>query len=313
LLPSGKVLAAGGFIYQFPTNGNLASAELFDPATGTWTMTGALPGTRSEHTATLLPNGKVLITGGTDGTNSLSSTLLYDPASGDWAASTSLSAARAEHGAILLANGQVLVSGGNDVRNSFTSSAELYDLGLDFGGASQPRIASISWPHPGGGVSVSGSGFRGISEAASGNSQDSPADYPVLELISLQNGQTFFMPTTDWSQNSIATPPVDGLPAGFLLATVFVNGIPSAGQIVKSPTIPISAISPGRMLRPAVGPDGVTVSFTGTAGVSYDLQRAPALTGPWSTIATVPVGDSGIGNSSDPDPTAGKAFYRTLH
>src|SRR5439155_1004256 len=160
--------------------------EIFDPATGTWTLTQPLPGPRSEHTATLLPNGKVLIAGGTDGTNSLSSALLYDPASGAWATTASLLAARAGHGMTLLANGQVLVMGGNDINNFVTSKAELYDLGLGFRASWQPRITSVSWPHPGSGVTVSGSGFRGIAEASSGNSQDSPADYPVLELISLQ-------------------------------------------------------------------------------------------------------------------------------
>src|SRR5450432_2269941 len=61
LLPNGKVLVAGGF----DSSGNyLASAELYDPASGTWTPTGSLAGARDFHTATLLPNGKVLVAGG---------------------------------------------------------------------------------------------------------------------------------------------------------------------------------------------------------------------------------------------------------
>src|SRR5262245_60349308 len=56
LLPNGKVLVAGGF--------NLGtSAELYDPATDTWTVTGSLRAARAYHQATLLPNGKVLIAG----------------------------------------------------------------------------------------------------------------------------------------------------------------------------------------------------------------------------------------------------------
>src|SRR2546422_45945 len=59
LLPSGKVLVAGGF-----NGGYLASAELYDPVAGTWSATGSLATGRYIHTATLLTNGKVLVAGG---------------------------------------------------------------------------------------------------------------------------------------------------------------------------------------------------------------------------------------------------------
>ena len=61
LLPNGKVLVAGG---GSSNASPLASAELYDPATGHWTTTGSLATARSGHTATLLPNGKVLVAGG---------------------------------------------------------------------------------------------------------------------------------------------------------------------------------------------------------------------------------------------------------
>src|SRR5438552_3644353 len=61
LLPLGKVLVAGGT----STGVTFASAELYDPANGTWTGTGGLGAARQSHTATLLPNGKVLVAGGT--------------------------------------------------------------------------------------------------------------------------------------------------------------------------------------------------------------------------------------------------------
>ena len=60
LLPNGKVLVAGGL----NAAAFLASAELYDPASGTWTATGSLTTARDVHTATLLPNGKVLVAGG---------------------------------------------------------------------------------------------------------------------------------------------------------------------------------------------------------------------------------------------------------
>src|SRR5947209_8060448 len=73
LLSSGKVLVSGGF------NGSyLSGAELYDPATGSWSSTGSLTTARREHTATLLPSGKVLVSGGLGSSGSLSSAELYD-------------------------------------------------------------------------------------------------------------------------------------------------------------------------------------------------------------------------------------------
>src|SRR5262245_43173140 len=80
LLPNGTVLVAAGVDYSLPFgNQQLASAELYDPATGIWTNTGALAQSRADHTATLLPNGKVLIAGGDQGVlTTIASCELYD-------------------------------------------------------------------------------------------------------------------------------------------------------------------------------------------------------------------------------------------
>ena len=122
LLPNGKVLVAGGL----HDGSTLASAELYDPASGTWTATGSLATARDHHTATLLPNGKVLVAGGFDGSVALASAELYDPASGTWTATGSLATARYGHTATLLPNGKVLVAGGLTDSGSL-ASAELYD------------------------------------------------------------------------------------------------------------------------------------------------------------------------------------------
>jgi hypothetical protein len=107
LLPSGKVLAAGGT----GSGGYLTSAELYNPGTGTWSSTGTMITGRRDHTANLLPNGKTLICGGYNGAE-LADCELYDPVSGTWSATGSLGTTRTEHTATLLNNGKVLVTGG---------------------------------------------------------------------------------------------------------------------------------------------------------------------------------------------------------
>jgi hypothetical protein len=125
LLPNSTVLVAAGYDSD---SGELASAELYAPATGTWTATGSLNPARFSHTATLLPNGEVLVAGGERGFSSLASAELYDPTSGTWTATGHLNAARYGHTATLLSNGEVLVAGG--FKFGVLASAELYDTGI---------------------------------------------------------------------------------------------------------------------------------------------------------------------------------------
>ena len=128
LLSNGKVLVAGGT--DSSGAARTASAELYDPASGTWTATGPLAQARFGHTATLLSDGKVLVAGGCcnpDGSGMLASAELYDPASGTWAATRPMARARSGHTATLLSNGKVLVAGGTGADFRSTASAELYD------------------------------------------------------------------------------------------------------------------------------------------------------------------------------------------
>lgn len=136
-LQDGRVLLAGGV----PTIGGpftTDTAELYDPSTGTWTLTGKLNTSRAGHIATLLPNGKVLIAGGkfvefpTFVTQFLASAELYDPATGTWTLTGAMGTPRGgfspqRPSAAALTGGKVLVVGGRLSQNNSALNAEVYD------------------------------------------------------------------------------------------------------------------------------------------------------------------------------------------
>jgi WD40 repeat protein len=90
------------------------TAELYNPATGTWYAAGSLAGPRTHHTATLLDSGQVLVAGGraTSSTSILATAEIYDPLSGHWTATPAMTTMRENFTATPLPNGQVLAAGG---------------------------------------------------------------------------------------------------------------------------------------------------------------------------------------------------------
>jgi N-acetylneuraminic acid mutarotase len=131
LLPSGKVLVAGG------VNGSsdLSSAEVYNPDTHSWTAARSMNTARREFTATALPNGKVLVAGGHSNGSFPNSAEVYDPATDSWSYTrNTMASRRRRHTATLLLNGKVLVTGGYyyvptwpEWSHYYVNGAEVYD------------------------------------------------------------------------------------------------------------------------------------------------------------------------------------------
>lgn len=144
LLPNGKVLITGGGTTTVNTN-NLGTAELYDPATGTFSATGNVTrfydpsidkffykgemiAARSKHSATVMRDGNVLIAGGEDAHGTAQATVeIYVAASGKFLPAGPMKFARREHRATMLPNGEVLITGGVDSQGQILATAELYN------------------------------------------------------------------------------------------------------------------------------------------------------------------------------------------
>ncbi len=185
LLASGRVLFAGG---SSDSSGALSSAELYDPATGTFAATGRMATAKAIPTATLLSDGTVLISGGLaqgDATKAGSgpvdfataSAELYDPADGRFTTTAGMTTPHYNHRQVLLNNGQVLITGGVDVYSppsiNAVSTAELFTPAVLI---PAPSLFSLSGD---------GQGQGAIWHAATGEIASSTSPAAAAEILSM--------------------------------------------------------------------------------------------------------------------------------
>jgi hypothetical protein len=132
-----QLLVAGGIGTNSPSPNVLNTAELYDPSTDTWSPAGTLNVARQSFGMIELPNGKVLIMGGSSTSNpnpTIGSSEIYDPATNTWAfttdstsTQTTLSENKTAITPILLKTGMVVVAGGSIDSSTFSSAVELFD------------------------------------------------------------------------------------------------------------------------------------------------------------------------------------------
>jgi hypothetical protein len=152
LLGNGKVLVIGG---EGGAGGGtpLLTSELYDPASATFAPSGSMATPRTAHAATVLADGRVLVTGGqwnTAATSILQTAALYDPATGTFTATGSMTVGRYWHTSTLLPGGLVLITGGYGLTGAGLASAELYDpssgLFTATGDMTSPRYGHSATP-----------------------------------------------------------------------------------------------------------------------------------------------------------------------
>jgi deoxycytidylate deaminase len=143
LLNDGRVLVAGGCnnlqSSEVFCNNFLSSAEIYDPGTRTFTLVQSMATARRGHTATLLPDGRVLISGGVDGAGALASAEIYNPETGLFTATGDMTGVRTGHTAALLPDGKVLIAGGKSDR--YLAAGEIYDPAA---GTFSPLVSTMS-------------------------------------------------------------------------------------------------------------------------------------------------------------------------
>jgi N-acetylneuraminic acid mutarotase len=177
VLNDGRVLVVGGFHEKDPLGETLNNAEIYDPQHNRWTPAASMTFRRARHTATLLPDGRVLVLGGVSSTSDLIGwTLpdvgeLYDPRADRWSTTAPGLGGREDHTASLLPDGRVLVVGGQ-AEVGIESIARLYEPSRNtWAPAATPAIVRefhTATVLPGGNVLVLGGDGTPVVELAKG-------------------------------------------------------------------------------------------------------------------------------------------------
>jgi hypothetical protein len=240
-LPDGRALVAGGCCG--PTAPfDLSSAEVFNPATGTFSPTGPMTVGRTGAVAAPLPDGRVLVAGGsTSGSEVLSSAEIFNLATGAFSPTGPMTTPRVDAAAAPLPDGRVLVAGGYDgTSHQFVSSAEVFNPATNtfssagIGSMSVPRYRAVAAPLPDGRVLVAGGEFPGQSGRDPGVVYSSAEVFdPATNRFSSAGIGSMSTPRAE----AVAAPLPDGrvlVAGGYDLASAEVfdpatNGFSSAG------------------------------------------------------------------------------------
>jgi hypothetical protein len=306
LLPDGRVLVAGGVFQPQGNSAATATAEIYDPVGGAFAFTGSMAVARVGHTATLLPNGKVLVSGGTIGEANIIPTAtaeLYDPSTGLFSPAGSMVIARAFQSAMLLPNGKVLLAGGLDTNLNAASTAELYDpvsgsfsLTGDLSTARENHLAAMLAT---GNVLLAG-GFDTAQNALASAELYLAFAAPPLNISTLAladgnvgQGYSATLQTTGGTGSVTWTRASGNLPTGLTVSSAgVISGIPTTAGMFG---FTLQATDSGTPAQAAVQPFTIQILNT-SARLSFQTQPVTVVAGQ----VMVPPAQVLVQNSSGP-------------
>ncbi len=258
-------------------------------ATDEFTQTGSMKAARYSHSATQLPNGKVLVAGGrTVNISTLSSAELYNPATGTWTMTGSMLTGRLLHAATLLPNGKVIVVGGINKSGADTSNPELYDP------ISGKWTKSGAVPN-----AASGTNFRTVLLSDSKLLAIWVVPNPLRSKAALYDSANNTWTATGAMLATVYSPTLTLLPSGEVLAAggAVTGSISSSNAELYDPATGLwtktGSLNAGRFYHATIVlPDGKVLTAGGSQNTSTSLSTSEIYNpevGTWSPAAALPL------------------------
>jgi len=300
LLADGRVLVSGGQLFASSTTVIHQSSEIYDPVDGLWRATGNRVASTTQSTAFLMPDGKVIATGGNSLTNGLlDSSEIFNPVSGFWDRLALLATPRSDAPAALLPGGQLLLVGGKSTFSALSSTELLGPVAIlpsGVEGSSVSRTGTFSDPEGNGTVTLSASTGMVTQNIAAGtwswtaSRDDGPTDTVVMitarDTFNASASVAISFPVT----NAVPTLTISGPPSAVAGASVDFTLTASDPSTVDQAAGFAWSINFG---------DG-TAPLTVAAGTASPLVRSRAFanSGVYTVTATATDKDGGVSLSA---------------